>query len=237
MSMSIALISSIALFATIVVSGLAPLLLNWKERHFDLFISFGAGVLLSAGFLHMLPESIASIGGKCGYFVLVGFLLLFLAEQVTMTHACAEEACPNHQVGLSAFFGLSIHSIIMGLALGVSFHESKDQHVAIAMLIAVLVHKVPETLALAGLLLASAWSKPKAFVAILVFALMGPLGLLLSSSYSGNILGAAMGISTGTFIYIAASDLLPHIHKHEEHRWWNLGAFLVGLLLLSFEIF
>ena len=235
--MSLALIASLALFATIVVSGLIPLVLNWKQRHFDLFISFGAGVLLSAGFLHMLPESIASIGGKCGYFVLAGFLLLFFAEQVTMTHACAEEACPNHKVGLSALFGLSIHSIIMGLALGVSFHESKDHHVAIAMLLAVLIHKIPETLALAGLLLASAWSKPKSFAAIVTFSLMGPLGLLLSSSYAGNILGAAMGISTGTFIYIAASDLLPHIHKHEEHRWWNLTAFVVGLILLSFEFF
>jgi len=238
--MSVYVIASVSLFVTIFVSGSIPLLYRWKQHHFDIFLCFGAGVLLSAAFLHMLPTAIESSGEQTGLFVLGGFLLLFFAEQFTMTHACSEEACPNHKVGLSALLGLSIHSIITGIALGVSFLgvsllDGASHSVVYAMLFAVLIHKIPESLTLAAMLLASAWKRRTSFIAILVFALMSPLGIWLSRYYSGNALGAALGVSTGTFLYIASSDLLPHLHKKEAHRWWNLTAFTVGLLLLAFQ--
>lgn len=229
-------------FLLIVVVGLLPIVARTRQSHFDYLISVGAGVLLSAAFLHMLPSAVSFLGERAGLYVLFGFLAIFFLEHFTMAHACGEEACPNHKVGYATFFGLSAHSIISGIALGVGLKANVGAPVAIAMLAAVLVHKVPETLALVVLLLGSHWSKKKTLIFNTLYACMGPLGIFLGSQSvglfsgkPGQPLGIAVAVSCGTFLYIASSDLLPHMHKKEEGKWLHLLAFLGGLLVLSFD--
>jgi zinc and cadmium transporter len=234
--------AALAHFLLIIIVGFLPVLAKWKHTHFDIFLSIGAGVLLSAAFLHMLPSAIHILGETAGLYVLLGFLAIFFLEHFTMAHACGEEACPNHQLGYATFFGLSVHSIISGLALGVGLKSNVGMPVAIAMLAAVLIHKVPETLALVVLLLRAHWSKQKVLLFNFLYACMGPAGILLGSksvtwlgAHTNNSLGIAVAVSCGTFLYIASSDLLPHLHKKEEGKWWHLLAFLFGLLILAFD--
>ncbi|NUM88564.1 MAG: ZIP family metal transporter, partial [Bdellovibrionales bacterium] len=208
--------SSAALFVTILATGLTPLFFRWKSHHLDVFLSFGAGVLLSAAFLHMFPDATQQLGARAGVWVLAGFLALFTVEKLTMAHACGEHACPNHKVGLSALLGLSVHSVIAGMALGAAL--SGTATIATAMLFAVLVHKVPETLALMALFLSSHWSRGKALAGLTWFAAMGPVGIFLSrlgvdASGSRDMPAILLAASTGTFLYIASSDLLPHLHR------------------------
>lgn len=233
-------LAAAALFATIFITGLAPLFLRWKSHHLDVFLSFGAGVLLSAAFLHMFPDATEHLGSKAGLWVLLGFLALFSVEKFTMAHACGEEACPNHKVGLSALIGLSVHSVLSGVALGAAVSDADSPTMAAAMLFAVLVHKVPETLALAAMFLSSQWSRGKSLAGLTGFALMGPLGILLSQlglQGSPEMAAILLALSTGTFLYIASSDLLPHLHRKEAHRWLDFLVFVVGLFLLALPTF
>lgn len=236
----LAILSSIALFFIILAAGAIPLFLKWKSHHFDVFLSFGAGVLLSAAFVHMFPHAVESLGEHAGAYVLIGFLVILIVEKFTMAHACGEEACPNHKIGVSALFGLSVHSVLAGLAVGASLKFAENNSVALITLAAIIVHKIPETLALVALLVASSWTKKQTICALVFFSLMTPVGILINflpltsvTMLNGNVSAILLAASTGTFLYIASSDLLPHLHRKEAHQFLDLAAFLLGILLLA----
>ena len=50
-----------------------------------------------------------------------------------------------------------------------------------------------------------------------------------------TVLSGALAISAGTFLYIASSDLLPHLHRKMKEEWVNFIAFLFGIFILSLE--
>ena len=232
------LIASLIHCLVILLVGILPLTWRMQGQVYDALLSFGAGVLLSAAFLHMLPAAIPSLGEMSGLFLLAGYLLMTLLERFTMAHPCSEDSCPNHRLGFTALLGLSVHSVIAGMALGVGLLDAKDLSVSVALLAAILVHKVPETLALMGLLAASGWDRRRILFSLFFFSGMGPLGILLGTFteiQSPWFLSAAMAISAGTFLYIASSDLLPQLHKKMKQEWIHFFAFLLGLTLLSFE--
>lgn len=232
------LFAAAAHFLVILASGALPLTWKFEGRFFDGFLCFGAGVLLSAAFLHMLPSAIPALGPSTGAFTLAGFLVMVIIERFTMAHPCHEEGCPSHRIGIVALFGLSVHSVIAGTALGVGLAGAADLSTSMALLSAILVHKVPETIALVSLLTISGWTGRPALAMLLVFASMGPAGILLGSLFGGKselFLSGALAVSSGTFLYIAASDLLPHLHRKMREEWANFVAFLAGIAVLSAE--
>ena len=235
---TLALIAALAHFLVIIFTGVLPLTWKLQGDAFDIFLSFGAGALLSAAFLHMIPSAIPALGPAVGVFLLLGYLIMVLIERFTMAHPCGEEACPSHRIGIVALFGLSVHSIIAGTALGVGIAGAADASTSIALLAAILVHKVPETLALMSLLHISGWRGKAALGMLLVFSAMGPSGILVGSMLRGEspaFLSSALAVSSGTFLYIASADLLPHLHTKLKQKWMNFFAFLVGLFVLSIE--
>jgi zinc transporter ZupT len=235
---SLALLAALAHFFVITFTGILPLSIKIDGELFDAFLSFGAGALLSAAFLHMIPSAIPALGASTGVFLLLGYLVMVLIERFTMAHPCGEDACPNHRIGIVALFGLSVHSVIAGTALGVGIAGAADVSTSIALLSAILAHKVPETLALMSLLAISGWRGWPAAGMLFVFACMGPSGILLGSLLKGEsqgFLSGALAISSGTFLYIASADLLPHLHKKMKQKWVNFFAFFAGLMILSLE--
>lgn len=233
-----AVYAALAHFLVILFSGALPLTWKLEGRFFDVFLSFGAGALLSAAFLHMIPSAIPALGESTGFYLLCGYMVMTVIERFTMAHPCGEEACPSHRIGIVALFGLSVHSVIAGMALGVGLSGAVELTTSLALLAAILVHKVPETLALMSLLAISGFTGTRGLGMLLVFAFMGPSGILLGAMIGGHnatFLSAALAVSAGTFLYIASSDLLPHLHKKMKEEWVNFLAFLIGLLALSFE--
>lgn len=231
-------LAAIAHFLVILLVGAVPLSIRFEGAWYDIFLAFGAGVLLSAAFLHMIPEAAEAVGPSMGAYVLLGFLVMVCIDRFTMAHACGEDECPNHRIGTVAFFGLSIHSVLSGLALGVGISEEGELSTAVAMLSAILVHKIPETLALMGLFRSSGWTVKRMAIFLVLFAFMGPTGILLGSRsglFSHDAFGAALAISAGTFLYIAAADLLPHLHRKMRQKNRTFLAFLVGIFALSIE--
>jgi zinc and cadmium transporter len=220
----------------ILLVGTLPLTWKIEGKIFDCLLAFGAGVLLSAALLHMLPAAIPVLGPNTGIYVLIGYLIMTLLERFTMAHPCGESVCPNHRLGLVALLGLSVHSVIAGMALGVGLLDATDLSTSVALMAAILVHKIPETLALMGLISAARWKHKAMVISLVVFSLMGPLGILLGSLqalHSPTFLSSALATSAGTFLYIASSDLLPQLHKKMKQEWLYLFAFLAGLAVLG----
>lgn len=249
------------IFAAGWLGGIAPLAWQRAQREAPWLSSgnaFSAGVFLGIGLIHMLPS--ADAGWRAlGYtyplaFVLaaVAFASILLVEHVllpesahAMTHAHAGDglpkidpsarAAPGHVYGL--LLGLSFHSVLAGIALGL---QPARAEVA-AILVAILAHKATEGLAL-GLSLARGGGSGARRL-ITAFALTTPLGVLLGT-VARNLLQTEAGVTfdatvsalaAGTFFYIASMDMLQDEMLKPGSRWakWlfaSLGLALTAIL-------
>ncbi len=88
------IIYSVGIILIAWIGGTIPLFFRKKIFIIQLFISFGAGILLGAAFLHMIPDAADYIGTRVGFPALLGFLVLYIFEKFIMTHPCpAETPC------------------------------------------------------------------------------------------------------------------------------------------------
>jgi len=214
------------------LGGIIPILKTWNSSRQKLFISFGAGALLGAAFLHMIPEAAAITGAGLGLPMLVGFLLLYVLEKFVMLHIC-EANIKIHTVGWSSFIGLSIHSLATGVALGAGLMANE---LGVVVFGAILLHKFPEAFSLSCLLLREQMSRMHILLFIISFSLMVPAGALLTllfeNSISESMLGWLIAFSSGTFIHVAAGDLLPEMHVQSNSKSTTLLPFLAGILIM-----
>lgn len=222
-----------AIFLISMAGALIPLIREWSKDTFRLIISFGAGVLFGACFFHMLPEIAQPLGENVGIPILVGFFIIYILEKFIMVHACDEDACDFHTVGISAFMGISFHSLLDGMSLGATF---VSQNIVLMVFLAIVIHKFPSALSLTGILIQGGYNKNKIIQLAVIFALTTPVGALLSffilKDLNEFILAWAIGISAGTFLYIATSDLLPLVHQHNPKKYFNLLSLIVGLFVM-----
>ncbi len=224
---------SVLIVAVAWIGGVIPIYYRENKNVIHLFISFGAGILLGAAFLHMVPEAAESIGAKVGLPLIAGFLVLYIPEKFIMTHPCPADDCDQHTVGLSAFIGLSLHSLITGLALGCGILVPK---LGLIIFLAVVLHKLPASLSLASLLIKEKYANPKILLIIFIFSIMVPIGAFITYTFAQNtsteVIGFLVAFSGGTFLHVAADDLLPEVHRHGEDRNLRLFVFILGLLVI-----
>ena len=250
-----------AILVAALAGGALPLM--GSVRRNDAFLSFSAGVMLGAAFFHMLPEAVESAGMASVPFVLLGFLFLFLLERFVLVHVCAEPGpalelatgaqapaphphahvqgepcegtgCTVHTVGLAAFVGLSLHTMIDGFALGAA---STDRALGFLVFLAILAHKVPSSFSLSAILRAEGYSRSRALAMNAAFSLTVPLGaalylVLRDLLHTERFTAYALAASSGTFLHLALSDILPDLHRRGESKLKLSLALLVGVVIM-----
>jgi|GEM_PF-2943014 len=211
------------------VGGILPLFSNLKERGLHGLLALGTGMLLGTIFLHMLPESMAEQGFLL--LVLLGLMTVFVVEKLVFGQ---NQPGTHSLIGLTAFFGLSIHAVIAGFSFSFIFLKPI---IPTALISSLLIHKMSETFALASVFLLAGYSKRKSIKLIIIFSMFTPfavlLGLALVKTVASNYIGAAASIATGTFLYVAIVDLLPEVFHHNKGQWWNLSALLIGIAIIA----
>ncbi|MGH7817800.1 MAG: ZIP family metal transporter [Candidatus Binatia bacterium] len=212
------------------LGGFLPLLRALSQRALALILSFSAGVLLGAVFFHMLPETGRVLNDAIGLPILAGFLLIFVMERFVFVHACEEYACDIHQMGIPAFLGISLHSLLDGVALGAGLILPQLGPV---VLLAVIIHKMPDSMSISSILLAAGWNRRKISFLNLLFSLTTPIGALIAylffRSLSPEHVAVAIGVSAGTFLAIATADILPQVHRIEQRNPMTLVFLAMGL--------
>jgi zinc and cadmium transporter len=215
------------------VGGFLPLLKELSQKTLALLLSFSAGVLLGAVFFHMIPEAGKYLTEGLGVAVLAGFLLIFTLERFVFVHACEERDCDIHQMGIPAFLGISLHSLLDGVALGAGLIIPQLGPV---VLLAVVIHKMPDGISISSILLSAGWNRRTVGVLNLLFSLTTPVGVLVAflflSTLAAESVAVAIAISAGTFLAVATADILPQVHRIEERNPMTL-VFLLGGLLVS----
>jgi zinc and cadmium transporter len=224
----------IFIFVITMAGGWIPTLKPWSQKTFRMLISFCAGVLLGAVFFHMVPEISPILGRKMGFPIMLGFLGIYVMEKFIMVHPCEEGACDYHKIGIAAYVGIGFHSILDGVAIG----AGNMLNISMVILLAVTIHKFPAALALSSILVKGGeYSRKKILTSMFIFSLATPIGALASMNVMGNldntdIIGFALGISAGTFLYISIGDLLPTVHEEDEKKNINLILLFVGILVM-----
>lgn len=209
-------------------------------------ISFSAGALFGDAFLHLLPEVVNKYGFtiEISLSILAGIILFFLIEKIIHWRHCHMPITKNHihPFALMNLVGDTIHNFIDGLIIGASYLVSIP--VGIATTIAVFLHEIPQEIADFGVLIHGGFSKTKALIINFLTALTSLIGVLVAiilSGYIENLTLFLIPFTTGGFIYIAGSDLIPELHKESKipAAFLQIITFSLGiavmLLLLKFD--
>jgi zinc transporter ZupT len=194
-------------------------------------IALSGGVVVAVALFDVLPEAIElnpghgrTIGGLMG----AGFLTFFLFERLLVLHHRDDpsDARAHGQVGTFGALGLSAHSLLDGLAVGLAFGANTSTGVLV--LVAVLAHDFADGLNTVSFVLNQSQDRAQA-IRWLVTDAVAPLigatvGVLLN--VSDATLGHLLSFYAGFFLYMGATDLLPEAHEHAS--WGRVGLTLLG---------
>lgn len=185
-------------------------------------LAFSSGVLVSVAFMDVLPGGTSIDPGQTFTGCLAALLAIFLVESLTMAHSCQEaveeDDCHVHSLGTVAFIALSLHALTDGLSLAIGATTGGVLGLNIAL--GVILHKFSGGVALASLLLRSGRDRRRTLWMSLFFALMTPIGAFVAAPLLSGIhpptMALLLGISGGSFVYIAMADILPELHRQND---------------------
>jgi ZIP family zinc transporter/zinc and cadmium transporter len=102
--------------------------------------------------------------------------------------------------------------------------------------LAVFLHKIPEGFTVASVMLAGGKSRGVAWGASAALGGATLAGVLVMVIFRGSV-GAALPISAGVTLYVAASDLMPEVNREPGPRMALLVFLGVGMLFLLDALF
>ncbi len=212
-------------------------LLRHRDAPDSTFLSLGnafaAGVFLGSGLIHLLSEA-DTIWKDLGWdypiaYVLAaaGFAAILLVEHVLLPEAAHEvvhahpgsghshrelHTAPKRIYPYMLVVALSFHSIVAGVALGIQDRIGE----LLVVFVAILAHKSTEGFALGIALVRNGESRRRSYTFVALLAAMTPLGILAGMTVGGLLDGTIertfdatfLAFAAGTFVYIAALDIL-----------------------------
>ncbi|MCF7861879.1 ZIP family metal transporter [Candidatus Woesearchaeota archaeon] len=238
-------IVSVIIVSLISVIFAVPFLLKKKlSKSVLLFmLSVSVGVLLSTVFMNMLPEVFThDYSMATTYYIIAGFLVMFVLEKLVHYHhnkKCEDGNCGHghaYNVAPLNLVGDGIHNFIDGLVIAGSY--AVDITLGIAATISIIFHEIPQEIADFGVLLYSGMSKKKALIFNFLSATTAILGTLIGIALAGRIEGFSeiiVPFAAGNFIYIAASNLVPQLHRHckIKETLLHIFAIILGVIIIT----
>lgn len=241
-------ISSVIIVSLISLIGVISLAIKKEllQKILLVLVSFAAGSLLGGALIHLLPEAVAESDFtlSVSLYLLAGIVVFFILEKFIAWRHChipTSEKHP-HPVGIINLIGDALHNFIDGMIIAASFLVSIP--LGIATSLAVIFHEIPQEIGDFGVLIYAGFSRTKALLfnfLSAIFAILGAIIVLLLNSQVPTLTQFLIPFTAGSFIYIAASDLIPELHKETKpvKSLLQLIFFLLGIgvmiLLLYWE--
>jgi len=191
-----------------------------STRSLRYFVALGAGFMLSAAMLEMVPEGLA-LNARWGPVLLLGgYCSMHLVEHTLVSHFhFGEESHPHHVVSLkttsSVLLGLAVHTFFDGIAIGSGFILSN--WLGWIIFFAIFLHKVPEGFTVASVMLAGGRGRKTAFSSALLLGVTTFLGVLAINA-APTLVHLCLPLAAGVTIYVAASDLVPEVNREPGIR-------------------
>jgi len=238
MSELIVILGSVIVVSLIAFIGIIFVGLNeeFLRRILMALVGFASGALLGSAFLHLLPESLEESGNIALYFVLFGIVFFFFMEKFLYWRHCHDEVCPIHMFVYLNLIGDGFHNFVDGAIIAATFMISYD--LGIVTTLAVIFHEIPQEIGDFGILVYGGLSKQRALAYNFLTATTAIAGALIT--YFAGFIHSAEQIlvpfAAGGFIYIAATDLMPELHKRRQLNESLIQPLVIvfGIVLMAF---
>jgi zinc and cadmium transporter len=146
--------------------------------------------------------------------------------------------------GWMAVLGLTIHTFMNGVGLAGSVVADLKNLAALPglpMFLAIFLHKPADALAISTVLSRKGVARDRIALVQFLFGCMVPLGAIafwvaqsaVAEVLRNQITGAALAFSSGTFLFIALSDLLPEVQFHRHDRAKLFFALVCGVAFMG----
>ena len=248
MEPALALIIYIVVMLAVSLAGAyLPFFRKLEDNQIHLLIALSAGIFLGILFFLLLPEAMhecheSGIEERYMMIAMIGGFLLILLVDVLIKHfhmascpcECHKEEHRHKMGSLSAFVGLAVHAFFDGLLLTAGLMAGGD--FGWMTLIGMCIHKFVELFSLSSTFLLSNEDKWHIFRYLFLFALISPIGAIISflvfnGAIEDGIAGLPLAFSAGTFMYVSFCHMVPEAF-HREHQ--DLRSFV--LLMIGIAI-
>ena len=224
------LLGTVAALADI-FGGLVLVRRHWEKRYLRYFVALGAGFMMAAAFLEMMPESFRLSMRWAPVLVLAGYCAIHLLEHTITPHfhfgeETHHDAFISQHTGNSVLGGLAVHALFDGVAIGSGFVLSN--WLGWIIFFAIFLHKIPEGFTVASVMLASGRSRRSALYSAVTLAAATLAGVLVINLLPKWVM-AGLPLSAGVAIYVAATDLVPEVNREPGIRM--ALVFFSGVLL------
>lgn len=218
-----------------------------REAAIRLGLPFGAGALLAAAFLGILPEAVeGSDIHQTAAFALGGFLIFFVLERLlgwfhhheNHHHEKVHGGRNSKTHQWLVIIGDTLHNAIDGVAIGAAFLVNPAAGVGTTL--AVAAHEIPQEIGDFSILLGKGM-KPRNVIIVNLLSALATVVTALITFALGDAHGinpaSLLALAAGFFIYVAASDIIPDIHEKPRQEG-NVQALmlLVGVIVLAVTI-
>lgn len=209
---------------------------QWVKKFSIHFVSFTTGALLAAAFFDLLPEAFnisPSFRGPLNA-VFFGIVLFFIFEMVILkfhTHHYEDTADHHHSTPIILCIGDAFHNAIDGIVIATTFLA--DFRLGLVTSLAVAAHELPQEIGDFSIMLHHGWARSRVLwinILISLTSIIGALAAYRLRSLIEPYLAFLLAFTAGSFIYIAASDLIPEISAHRKN---DSPVHIILLLLIG----
>ncbi len=192
------------------------------RRQIGTIIALTGGIVVAVALFDVLPEAMEAVNDpkRAATLIGAGFLAFFLAERFIVLHHRdeTEQARAHARVGALGAAGLSAHSFVDGLGIGLAF--SLNTTTGLLVFLAVITHDFADGFNTVTFVLRQSDNHRQAVRWLAADAVAPLAGATLGSlmSVSERQLGYLLSLYVGVFLVIGATDLLPHAHEHPSFK-------------------
>jgi ZIP family zinc transporter/zinc and cadmium transporter len=198
---------------------------RWSARALDAMLAFAAGFMIAVALIDLFPEALARGGASAAVVALGGYLAVHVTQHVIGTHFHfgEETHAVSEAVSVAALVGLLLHTFVDGVAVA----SGLDVGGAVGALVfmAVILHKVPEGLAISSLFLAAGQGRLRALLAAGALGVATIAGVALTSEVA-PLRDHGLALAAGVTLYVGMSNLVPEFRA--RGGWRPSVAFLAG---------
>ena len=206
---------------------IALLLKSNVKKQLKLLLAFSGSFLLSLTVMHLLPEVYESNNSRIGLFIMIGILfqiiLEFFSKGAEHGHVHGHEKIAKMPWLL--FISLCLHALLEGFPVG-HHHD---------LAIGIAIHHFPIAIILTTFFLNAELNKVALLLFMITFAVMTPLGTIVSDSFPilNKYYVEITSVVIGILFHISSTIIFESSEGH-KFNIAKISMIVLGILLASF---
>jgi zinc transporter ZupT len=215
------------LLSVIIGYSIALVLKPKNKTNLKLLLAFSGSFLLSLTVMHLLPEIYESANPNIGLFIMLGILFQIILEFFSKgaEHGHVHGHPTMTQIPWLLFISLCIHAFLEGFP--VSHHHD--------LAIGIAIHHLPIAIILTTFFINAGLNKKAIFIFMITFAVMTPLGTILSdylpvlNVYYTEITAVVIGI-----LFHISSTIIFESSEGHKFNIAKVSMIVIGIALAYF---